>query len=106
MTDRQRLPPDVVALLEERVSARGFYGVLGVVGAPAGMPASFFVALARCAESGVVGVSGAVTTLATFSFFPSKNLGAFGDGGAVTTEALLEEAGVKGTAFARFRVGS
>ena len=34
---------------------------------------------------GPEGRPGSIGTAATFSFYPSKNLGAFGDGGAITT---------------------
>src|SRR5205085_11717611 len=36
-------------------------------------------------SKGPQGRPGALATAATFSFYPSKNLGAFGDGGAITT---------------------
>jgi dTDP-4-amino-4,6-dideoxygalactose transaminase len=47
-------------------------------------------------STGGGGRAGALGTAATFSFFPSKNLGCFGDGGAITTndDSIAEQARV------------
>jgi dTDP-3-amino-3,4,6-trideoxy-alpha-D-glucose transaminase len=49
-------------------------------------------------STGAGGRPGALGSAATFSFFPSKNLGCFGDGGMITTsdKALAERARVLG----------
>jgi dTDP-3-amino-3,4,6-trideoxy-alpha-D-glucose transaminase len=59
--------------------------------APIGEIAALGVPVIEDAAQAVGSISeagrpGALGTIATFSFFPSKNLGAFGDGGAVTTD--------------------
>jgi dTDP-3-amino-3,4,6-trideoxy-alpha-D-glucose transaminase len=45
-------------------------------------------------STSIAGRPGALGTVATFSFFPSKNLGCFGDGGIITTsdESIAEKA--------------
>ncbi len=59
-----------------------------------GVPVLEDAAQAAGSLAGDGGRPGALGTAATFSFFPSKNLGAFGDGGMITTsdEQIAERA--------------
>jgi dTDP-4-amino-4,6-dideoxygalactose transaminase len=69
------------------------FGNVAPVGEIAALGVSVIEDAAQAAGSrSPEGRPGALGALATFSFFPSKNLGAFGDGGAVTTsDPELEE---------------
>jgi len=70
------------------VVAVHLFGALAPVAeiAALGVPVLEDAAQAAGAQAAGGARAGALGTAATFSFFPSKNLGAFGDGGAVTTD--------------------
>jgi dTDP-3-amino-3,4,6-trideoxy-alpha-D-glucose transaminase len=87
-TVRAALTPSTRAVL-----AVHLFGNVAPVGEIAALGVPVIEDAAQAAGSRTpAGRPGALGTLATFSFFPSKNLGAFGDGGAVTTnDAELAE---------------
>ncbi len=89
-------PETVRAALTERTKAVVVVHLFGNVAPVAEIEALGVPVLEDAAQAagsnGSAGRPGALGTAATFSFFPSKNLGAFGDGGAVTTrdDAIAE----------------
>lgn len=96
--DTMLVTPDTVrAALTPRTKAVIAVHLFGNVADVAGIEALGVPVLEDAAQAagstGPGGVRpGAMGTAATFSFYPSKNLGAFGDGGAVTTrDAALAE---------------
>ena len=82
-------PETVRAALTERTKAVVVVHLFGNVAPVAEIEALGIPVLEDAAQAagsrGPDGRPGSLGTAATFSFFPSKNLGAFGDGGAVTT---------------------
>ncbi len=82
-------PETVKAALTPRTKAVVVVHLFGNVAPVAEIEALGVPVLEDAAQAagsrGPKGRPGALGTAATFSFFPSKNLGAFGDGGAVTT---------------------
>lgn len=90
-------PETVRAALTPRTKAVIAVHLFGNVADVAGIEALGVPVLEDAAQAagstGPEGRPGALGTIATFSFYPSKNLGAFGDGGAVTTgDAALADA--------------
>lgn len=86
-------PADLPRVLDERVGAvvvTHLYGGVADVAAVREAAATVGAAVVEdCAQAigatGVEGPVGGLADAATFSFYPTKNLGALGDGGAVTT---------------------
>jgi dTDP-4-amino-4,6-dideoxygalactose transaminase len=80
-------PDTVKAALTPRTKAVIAVHLFGNVAPIADIEAPVLEDAAQAAGSvSTQGRPGALGTAATFSFFPSKNLGCFGDGGAVTTD--------------------
>jgi dTDP-4-amino-4,6-dideoxygalactose transaminase len=82
-------PETVQAVLTPRTKAVIAVHLFGNLAPVAEIEALGVPVLEDAAQSlgtrGSDGRAGSLGTVATFSFFPSKNLGAFGDGGAITT---------------------
>src|SRR5262245_48982040 len=82
-------PETVRAALTPRTKAVIVVHLFGNVADVAGIEALGVPVVEDAAQAagstGPAGRPGALGTIATFSFYPSKNLGAFGDGGAITT---------------------
>jgi dTDP-3-amino-3,4,6-trideoxy-alpha-D-glucose transaminase len=81
-TVRRALTPRTKAVIA--VHLFGNIAPVGEIAAQTGLPVLEDAAQAA-GSRGRDGRPGALGTIATFSFFPSKNLGALGDGGAITT---------------------
>jgi dTDP-4-amino-4,6-dideoxygalactose transaminase len=84
-------PETVAAALTPRTKAVVVVHLFGNVAPVAAIEALGVPVVEDAAQAAgsrtAAGRPGALGSVATFSFFPSKNLGAFGDGGAITTNS-------------------